>query len=128
MTLESIKSSVMHSLCRVERAREGDLQRIEEQRKAQAQRRAEQQRTNAPAEGGDGAQAAGGATAQAADAAQPRKMRRAAQKRGAVVAAPAPVKTVKRERPKLGRNDPCWCGSGKKYKACHMREDEAAAG
>ena len=20
---------------------------------------------------------------------------------------------------KLGRNDPCWCGSGKKYKACH---------
>ncbi|NLY93739.1 MAG: preprotein translocase subunit SecA, partial [Myxococcales bacterium] len=128
MTLESIKSSVMHSLCRVERAREEDLQRIEEQRKAQAQRRAEQQRTNAPAEGGDGAQAAGGATAQATDAAQPRKMRRAAQKRGAVVAAPAPVKTVKRERPKLGRNDPCWCGSGKKYKACHMREDEAAAG
>ena len=23
----------------------------------------------------------------------------------------------------LGRNDPCWCGSGKKYKHCHMRED-----
>lgn len=23
-----------------------------------------------------------------------------------------------------GRNDPCWCGSGKKYKNCHMREDE----
>jgi len=22
-----------------------------------------------------------------------------------------------------GRNDPCWCGSGKKYKACHMRQD-----
>jgi uncharacterized protein YecA (UPF0149 family) len=19
----------------------------------------------------------------------------------------------------LGRNDPCWCGSGKKYKRCH---------
>jgi preprotein translocase subunit SecA len=26
---------------------------------------------------------------------------------------------VKREGPKLGRNDPCWCGSGKKYKKCH---------
>jgi preprotein translocase subunit SecA len=26
----------------------------------------------------------------------------------------------------LGRNDPCWCGSGKKYKRCHMREDEQA--
>jgi preprotein translocase subunit SecA len=26
---------------------------------------------------------------------------------------------VKDEREKLGRNDPCWCGSGKKYKKCH---------
>ncbi|MBQ8984159.1 MAG: methionyl aminopeptidase [Lachnospiraceae bacterium] len=25
---------------------------------------------------------------------------------------------------KLGRNDPCWCGSGKKYKTCHMQLDE----
>jgi tetratricopeptide (TPR) repeat protein len=24
---------------------------------------------------------------------------------------------------KPGRNDPCWCGSGKKYKRCHMRSD-----
>jgi len=23
----------------------------------------------------------------------------------------------------LGRNDPCWCGSGRKYKRCHMRQD-----
>ena len=27
-----------------------------------------------------------------------------------------------------GRNDPCWCGSGKKYKKCHLGEDRAAAG
>jgi len=26
---------------------------------------------------------------------------------------------VKREAPKVGRNDPCPCGSGKKYKKCH---------
>ena len=26
----------------------------------------------------------------------------------------------------LGRNDPCWCGSGKKYKHCHMRKDQQA--
>ncbi len=26
---------------------------------------------------------------------------------------------------KLRRNDPCWCGSGKKYKDCHWREDQA---
>ncbi len=26
---------------------------------------------------------------------------------------------------KLGRNDPCHCGSGKKYKFCHYDEDRA---
>ena len=26
--------------------------------------------------------------------------------------------------PKLGRNDICWCGSGKKYKHCHLDSDE----
>ena len=25
--------------------------------------------------------------------------------------------------PVLGRNDRCWCGSGKKYKACHLAPD-----
>ncbi len=29
----------------------------------------------------------------------------------------API--VKSDREKLGRNDPCWCGSGKKFKFCH---------
>ena len=28
-------------------------------------------------------------------------------------------KTVRRDEPKIGRNDPCYCGSGKKYKKCH---------
>ncbi len=27
--------------------------------------------------------------------------------------------TVRRDQPKVGRNDPCPCGSGRKYKACH---------
>ncbi len=37
--------------------------------------------------------------------------------------APAPgrVHTVVRQEPKVGRNDPCPCGSGKKYKQCHGR-------
>jgi len=26
---------------------------------------------------------------------------------------------VKDDHDKVGRNDPCWCGSGKKYKKCH---------
>ncbi len=29
------------------------------------------------------------------------------------------VETLRREGPKLGRNDPCHCGSGRKYKQCH---------
>ncbi|HET6889507.1 MAG TPA: preprotein translocase subunit SecA [Pyrinomonadaceae bacterium] len=29
------------------------------------------------------------------------------------------VKTVVRDQPKVGRNEPCPCGSGKKYKKCH---------
>jgi preprotein translocase subunit SecA len=31
----------------------------------------------------------------------------------------AMLKTVRRDEPKVGRNDPCPCGSGKKYKKCH---------
>lgn len=27
-------------------------------------------------------------------------------------------------RPSVGRNDPCWCGSGRKYKRCHLGQSE----
>ena len=30
-----------------------------------------------------------------------------------------PATVVKADHEKIGRNDPCWCGSGKKYKKCH---------
>jgi preprotein translocase subunit SecA len=50
--------------------------------------------------------AAGGATGVAAPA--------AAAGNGEVVET-----VVKDEHDKIGRNDPCWCGSGKKYKKCH---------
>ena len=34
-----------------------------------------------------------------------------------------PVKQAPvRVEPKIGRNDPCPCGSGKKYKQCHGKE------
>jgi preprotein translocase subunit SecA len=39
----------------------------------------------------------------------------------------ASVQTERRSGPELGRNDPCWCGSGKKYKNCHMHSDRAKA-
>ncbi|MDH5580180.1 MAG: SEC-C metal-binding domain-containing protein, partial [Betaproteobacteria bacterium] len=34
---------------------------------------------------------------------------------------PQKVETFKRTEKKVGRNDPCPCGSGKKYKQCHGR-------
>ena len=40
---------------------------------------------------------------------------------GATKQAPAPVRVQKTP----GRNDPCHCGSGKKYKHCHMKSDLA---
>jgi len=33
----------------------------------------------------------------------------------------APPATIRRDQPKTGRNDPCPCGSGKKFKQCHGR-------
>ncbi|MCA9550782.1 MAG: preprotein translocase subunit SecA [Myxococcales bacterium] len=65
-------------------------------------------------------------------------MQRAAELKGAenqdeadAVAPSAPAAKQKEAaqaqgKKKLGRNDPCWCGSGKKYKACHLREDARA--
>ncbi|MGC1719089.1 MAG: SEC-C domain-containing protein [Isosphaeraceae bacterium] len=41
-------------------------------------------------------------------------------------APPAPIQPIEPFRytaPKIGRNDPCWCGSGKKYKRCHLGKD-----
>jgi preprotein translocase subunit SecA len=38
---------------------------------------------------------------------------------GGTSTAGAPRPIVKSERENIGRNDPCWCGSGKKFKKCH---------
>ena len=35
----------------------------------------------------------------------------------------ASEETFVRDQPKVGRNDPCWCGSGKKFKRCHGQLD-----
>jgi preprotein translocase subunit SecA len=45
---------------------------------------------------------------------------------GPATEAAAPA--VRRVLPKIGRNDPCWCGSGKKYKLCHMRAEGGGDG
>jgi len=41
------------------------------------------------------------------------------QEQGGGQAPPQKVATIRRDEPKIGRNDPCYCGSGKKYKKCH---------
>ncbi|HKQ60806.1 MAG TPA: preprotein translocase subunit SecA [Candidatus Polarisedimenticolaceae bacterium] len=43
----------------------------------------------------------------------------AASRSAAGVTAKGGVETVARKTPKVGRNDPCPCGSGKKFKKCH---------
>ena len=34
---------------------------------------------------------------------------------------PSRPKPIRHIQPKVGRNDPCYCGSGKKFKHCHGR-------
>jgi preprotein translocase subunit SecA len=42
---------------------------------------------------------------------------------GASNGAAAKPQTMRKSGPDLKRNDPCWCGSGKKYKNCHLKAD-----
>jgi preprotein translocase subunit SecA len=130
--VQSVKSSVTLGMFTVERAGEEELRQLEERRREATEKR---QRTIRASHQGDDQ---GGGRQQ-----QPglsRQARRAAARRGrraggaGAGAAPPPQQsetaqpaTVKRDQPKLGRNDPCYCGSGKKYKNCHYRVDQAAA-
>ena len=41
---------------------------------------------------------------------------------------PVKKKPVRRSAPKVGRNDPCPCGSGKKYKHCCLLKEGGAGG
>jgi preprotein translocase subunit SecA len=93
-----VKSAVIGNLLRLQLVRQESAQEIEQKRLA-AQRRAMQRitETHAEAAEGDG------------------------EKR------PRPKQeTVVRTQPKVGRNDPCPCGSGKKYKKCHGASEATA--
>ena len=65
-------------------------------------------------------------TANAGTGTQPAPTREEAASAAAAAAA-VHTQPVLREGPKVGRNDPCPCGSGKKYKKCHGSGDEAEA-
>jgi preprotein translocase subunit SecA len=90
---------------------------------AQARRLAAMQQPQRPPQ--QAPQQAQSAQAQIADMQQ--RARQAAEAAARARAAQQ-VPQVRREAPKIGRNDPCHCGSGKKYKNCHMKDDLSAAG
>ena len=70
------------------------------------------------AEAGQAAIAA--AAGQAAAAAVPAGAQEAADFAAQETLLPQPVETRRLdEHERIGRNDPCWCGSGKKFKKCH---------
>jgi preprotein translocase subunit SecA len=60
-----------------------------------------------------------GADAIAAAGAEAGALAAAAGALGGGATSVATAQRVTSEHEKLGRNDPCWCGSGKKYKKCH---------
>ena len=108
--LGRFKHQVTGILSKVQIQAESDVAAVEEQRRRSAERRPLQfQHASAPLPAGD----AGGAAPPAGPAAGEG---RPLEERAAAPARPA---TVVREQPKVGRNDPCPCGSGKKYKQCH---------
>jgi preprotein translocase subunit SecA len=86
----------------------------EERAPRPAARRAAPMTMNNPAAEAIPAFAGGGRASAVAPAAT-----QAARPRPARTGGDDVVKTVRHDQPKVGRNDPCPCGSGKKYKKCH---------
>jgi preprotein translocase subunit SecA len=95
--LEKVKREVVTLLARVRIRTEEEIAAMEAQERAQAEAKLRQAQFQHADAGGFGADE------EAAQAQQ----------------AQGPRAPVMREGPKVGRNDPCPCGSGKKYKHCH---------
>ncbi|MGG2103630.1 preprotein translocase subunit SecA [Stenotrophomonas sp. NRRL B-14846] len=95
--LENVKREVVTLLARVRIRSDEEVQALEAAERQQVQARLSQSQFQH--------QDAGGYSADE-EAAQ-------------VEAAQQGVATLQRDEPKIGRNDPCPCGSGKKYKHCH---------
>jgi preprotein translocase subunit SecA len=108
--LREVHESFVQRLFRVQLAPEAAARTIEQQ--PRAPRRVIEQHASAPTFGG-GVGAAAGAEGDGAPA-----------PRASAPRASAPAAQPVRHMPRVGRNDPCPCGSGKKYKKCHMLTDE----
>ena len=102
--LEEIKHEVVRFLSRVEIRREEDVEAVEQQRReAQQAENMKFQHEEAPA----------------LSAVSDEQEAPASSAAAAVGEETAAVETFKRMQPKVGRNEACPCGSGKKYKQCH---------
>jgi preprotein translocase subunit SecA len=111
--LARYKHDVTSMLARVRIQTEAEVREVEEQRRRQAEARERQMQMQHESAPGVGSAAAAEAAPQTAPAdGAPRRLQQAAPP-------PPRPQTVVREMPKVGRNDPCPCGSGKKYKQCH---------
>ncbi len=96
--LENIKRDVVRILSHVQVRQPEDVEAMEQQRREQAERQQmEFQHEQSSAVESSEAEAQHGEAAE------------------------TQVETFVRDQPKVGRNDPCPCGSGKKYKQCHGR-------
>jgi len=97
--LDDVKSEVVQRLARIRIQNQAEVEAMEERQRQEAERRALEFQH---------AESAGVAAAALPQA--------AAAVGDALQQAHTPVL---RDQPKVGRNDPCPCGSGKKYKQCH---------
>jgi preprotein translocase subunit SecA len=96
----------------------------EVRREVERQRRAAEALARAAELRGAATQDAADAVAPPPPASAPAQPRSSGPAPAAVEATAASASSGPARRP--GRNDFCWCGSGKKYKKCHLDEDERA--
>jgi preprotein translocase subunit SecA len=113
--LARFKHQVISQLARIHILTEEEVAELEAARRNEAARPMEFQHAESAAATAD-AEAAIAVDAAVADGAAPAPRRALPT---AAAAASVQPETFVRELPKVGRNDPCPCGSGKKYKQCH---------
>jgi preprotein translocase subunit SecA len=115
--LDRIKHDTVSLLSRLQVRTEAEIEQQERERERQMARRLQMQHA-APQSVISGDAAPVGPEAAAAAAGAP-PMGTGGPFAAGPTSAPEPVAPVVREGRKVGRNEPCPCGSGKKYKHCH---------
>ncbi len=118
--LERMDRDTITFLSRVQVRRQPEMDRIQPQPADTSAMRFHHAPASALAAAASRAMPAGGPAAGGMPVTRPQPSPQPAA-RPASRAASRPVTPFTREQPKIGRNQPCPCGSGKKYKRCHGR-------